>query len=222
MSSRSRRSRIVAGASLLALVALGAVFFAVRPAPTPFDRATTERLVAVRGETLNAFAVHASFLFSPVVAVGTTAAAACALVLRDRSPYRALPVAATSAVAAGAAAVFKVAVARPRPPEHLQVGPPEGTYSYPSGHVTGTAALVAVLLVVVVADRPRGQALAAYTLGAGAVLLCAWTRIYLGMHWLSDTTAGVLLGVSAALLVPPVVEPVAERLGHLPLRKGQR
>ena len=78
--------------------------------------------------------------------------------------------------------------------------------SYPSGHSSGIATLVAVALLLawpVLAPRWRRWWLA---LGVVAVVLVGFTRIWLGVHYLSDVLAGWALGVGWALLVVAVFD----------------
>lgn len=66
--------------------------------------------------------------------------------------------------------------------------------SFPSGHATGSAAFylaLAVVLLSVLRRPPRGALL----IGAIALpLLVAATRVVLGVHYVSDVTAGLLIG----------------------------
>lgn len=71
------------------------------------------------------------------------------------------------------------------------------TYSFPSGHAAGST-LAYGLLVVFFFRRSRsvaGRVLA--VAGAGmAIAVVAFTRLYLGVHYLSDVIAGFLEGVA--------------------------
>ncbi len=80
--------------------------------------------------------------------------------------------------------------------------------AYPSGHAL-TATVVCGLLVWLVARRPTGPATHPFTrpvpalalsLAAVSVLGVGFTRIYLGVHWLSDVLAGWLLGAVFVVL----------------------
>lgn len=73
--------------------------------------------------------------------------------------------------------------------------------SYPSGHSSGIATLVTVALVLawpVLAPRARRIWLA---VGVAAAVLVGATRMWLGVHYLTDVLGGWALGVSWSLLV---------------------
>jgi len=85
-------------------------------------------------------------------------------------------------------------------PDFTQGGARLDSLSYPSGHSSGIATLVTVALVLawpLMAGRARHWALAA---GVLLVLLVGLTRMWLGVHFLSDVIGGWALGVGWALL----------------------
>lgn len=90
---------------------------------------------------------------------------------------------------------MKVAVGRPRPPE-ANTSEFLVAAGFPSGHVTRTAVLIGVALVVVpfTARHPR----ATITLGVAAAVLMSLARVASGEHYASDVIGGLLL--AAALL----------------------
>jgi undecaprenyl-diphosphatase len=72
--------------------------------------------------------------------------------------------------------------------------------SFPSGHSSGAATLAGVLLVVlwpILARRWRRWLAAGLILAA---LCVAWTRIVLGVHYLSDVVGGLALGAAVVLV----------------------
>jgi len=72
--------------------------------------------------------------------------------------------------------------------------------SFPSGHSSGAATLAGVLLVVlwpILSRRWRPWVAAVLVLTA---LCVAWTRIALGLHYLSDVVGGLALGATVVLV----------------------
>ncbi|GHE37892.1 hypothetical protein GCM10017673_45450 [Streptosporangium violaceochromogenes] len=86
--------------------------------------------------------------------------------------------------------------ARPVLPDPVSWAP--GT-SFPSGHAmaaaTGTCVLVLMLLPSL---RSGGARAAAWGVAAVITVFVAYTRVALGVHWLSDVVAGSALGVVVA------------------------
>jgi membrane-associated phospholipid phosphatase len=90
---------------------------------------------------------------------------------------------------------LKLVIARVRP----DAGPwATGGASFPSGHVANATLAVAAAVALVRATRRRPDK-TLWILGfAGGlfVLATAWTRVYLGRHWLTDVLASVLLALA--------------------------
>lgn len=113
--------------------------------------------------------------------------------------------------------LLKAVVTRVRPGEQLydSLG-----YSYPSGHSMGAAALALGLAFIVSRAHMLRVAEAgtvpteitpplepvrlrfhwSMVLAFAWILLMMWSRTALQVHWLSDTIAGALIGISAAVL----------------------
>lgn len=93
--------------------------------------------------------------------------------------------------------VLKLAMAIVRPNE-LYIG--YHAFSFPSGHSTSAAALWAMVAwLTAMGSRGRFQWIA--MAGAGLLIgAVAVSRVLLGAHWPSDVVAGVLLGLSLALM----------------------
>lgn len=158
----------------------------------------------------------ATLVFGPwSVGVGTALIALC-LYVRDSGWFR--PVALTASV--GAAGIIcealKLAVGRPRPPVLDQLGWLETTPSYPSGHVTGTTALVLTTLVLLRSPESgrRAGTFVAWAVGAAVVAFAAITRLYLGVHWFSDVLAGIAVGIGVTALTIPTVRHAFDSRGH--------
>ena len=93
--------------------------------------------------------------------------------------------------------VFKPLFERARPRQYADL-------SYPSGHVVSTAStgVAAVLLCLWLAPKLLRRVA---VVSAVATVLCAASRLVLGVHWLTDTVGAVLavlgIGILAALAV---------------------
>jgi undecaprenyl-diphosphatase len=87
----------------------------------------------------------------------------------------------------------KLVVGRARPTFRDAIAHAHGT-SFPSGHATGAAAFylaLAVVLLSVLGGRGRGPLLA---MAVVVPVVVSATRVVLGVHYLSDVTAGLLIG----------------------------
>ncbi len=135
--------------------------------------------------------------------VVSLATVAMALVLVGMRAYgAALYVAAVRVVVIVATAGVKAAVARPRPDEANPVAVAHG-YSFPSGHASGSAALWCSLAILLAIRVRRAVAL---TIAVVVPVVVAATRVLLGVHFVSDVVAGLVLGAGTALLLSPLAE----------------
>ena len=127
------------------------------------------------------------------------AAGAAALVVLRRRSEAGLLVAVTVVAFAVRTAVKEV-VARPRPPADLVEIIRQGDgFSFPSGHALHYAAFLGFLLLMLpsIVGPGRRRRLAQGALIAGMVII-GYSRVYLGLHWLSDVVAGYAYGAVVA------------------------
>jgi undecaprenyl-diphosphatase len=96
--------------------------------------------------------------------------------------------------------VLKGIYDRPRPLGSLVV---TTATSFPSGHAVAASVTV---IAAVIALVPPGRRRAWWVLAAVAFsILMGLSRAYLGAHWLSDAVAGILLGMSCAVVTALMV-----------------
>ena len=86
--------------------------------------------------------------------------------------------------------------------------------SFPSGHSAAAAACWAAIALVVARRASRNGRFLAATLAAVVTVVVATTRVLLGVHWLSDVVAGVVVGWAWFLLSTIAVGGRSLRLGE--------
>ncbi|MGV9638066.1 phosphatase PAP2 family protein [Nocardia rhamnosiphila] len=204
-SARRRRAAVGQRGTVLrvALIAAALVMLGVLAATpkwtTGLDTATTQWFIEHRS-------ADATELASIITSLGSTASvAALALLLalvvgRQRrniaAPALVLGIVTTAVVAS---TITKLIVARARPPLSARLVP-ETSYAFPSGHVTAVTALAGAV-VLAYATRSGSpsrhyRVAAVVTLSVSVIAAVAATRLYLGVHWLSDVVAGAILGTA--------------------------
>ena len=95
-------------------------------------------------------------------------------------------------------ALLKHSVGRVRP-DFDEGGAGYVSLSYPSGHSSGIATLVTVALLLAWPRLTGPARRAAAAAGVALVLVVGLTRIWLGVHYLSDVVGGWALGLSWSL-----------------------
>ncbi|MFF9909085.1 phosphatase PAP2 family protein [Streptomyces sp. NPDC013457] len=116
--------------------------------------------------------------------------------LLRRKAYRLAAWAAVTATAGGLAGLLvKHVVERARPHLPDPVAHASG-FSFPSGHAMTATTSCAVLLLVLLPLVPRAWRPVPWVLAAVAVLGVGYTRVALGVHWVSDVVGGWFLGLA--------------------------
>lgn len=196
---------------------LGVVVLAIQASRggwlTGTDHAVTAWLVAHRHPVLDDVALAVTTALGPVEVAVLATAAAVAVGIRSRSALCGLTVLVTVGGSAVLCWLIKMLVARPRPPlafhETL-----ETDYSFPSGHVTGTAALIGILIVA--AGLLGNRAVKALSVIGGVIAVSAigLSRLYLGVHWLTDVLAGVMLAAAVVTVGAAALAVLVDRPAH--------
>lgn len=86
---------------------------------------------------------------------------------------------------------FKHVVHSPRP---IAILNPPASFSFPSGHTTLSLCLFGFLAVLIARELPPEKRKIPYWIAAFLVFFIGLSRVYLGVHWLTDVIGGLLIG----------------------------
>jgi membrane-associated phospholipid phosphatase len=130
---------------------------------------------------------------SPIFIIPATLVAAVISTIVRRSIWTGIVVIATVGLVGVASTVGKQVITAAHPPFTTQIQTAL-EHTFPSGHVASALTLMGIVAIACGA-KPRHLII---WLGIAAVTaIVAATRIFLGVHWFSDTLGGVFLGCSA-------------------------
>lgn len=186
--------------ALFLLMAVPAFFYVAgetaADAPLALADQSLQNLFAdLRTAWMNRAMVFVTMLGDGVVMVAGTAVVTLYLLWR-----RAWGPAVGLLIAVGGTALFvtlfKLVFQRSRPIELLYAG--ADSFSFPSGHAAINAVLIGVVTVLAAHDRARWVQAVVVSLSAAYVTIMAFSRVYLGAHWVSDVLAGLLFGAAMA------------------------
>ncbi len=97
--------------------------------------------------------------------------------------------------------ILKITIGRTRPDASFSLISSDG-YAFPSGHATTAMVFYGALLFILWSwCQKRWQKNGVAFLAAMLILLVGLSRIYLGVHWMSDVLGGWLLGAITLLII---------------------
>ncbi len=164
------------------------------------DSSILREVAKARNPWLTIAAVDITSLGS-VTIVTLLTVLALAILIRMGDRIGALQLLASSAGAGMLTLGTKLLVERVRPAVAQQLVTATG-FSYPSGHSASSTALYLTLAILAARHLRRSADRSAVFAGAAAVILAvAASRVYLGVHYLTDVASGVALGAAWVFLL---------------------
>jgi undecaprenyl-diphosphatase len=174
------------------------------------DREAASWVAGIRRGWLTHAAVDVTSLGSPTVLGLIVVVAAIGLRLtRDR--LGAILLASCTIGALGWTALLKDLIERARPPLAARLVVTSG-YSFPSGHSLASASILGALALIACRHlSSRRKQFFALALTCAVIVAVAASRVYLGVHYLSDVAAGTSFGLAWALSWVAVLSVVENR-----------
>lgn len=182
----AQRRTLLVGIVLLAAFTVLALLVVNDPALTRADLTISRWFAEHRTQPITAVAWFLTWVGGVVGMTALTIIGTCCLLLRGKR-FEAGLLAAAMIVQGLAVTLIKLVVARPRPPQQLWAGYAVYTRSFPSGHTTATMVFFGIIALLATRYVVRIVCL----LG---ILGVAFSRVYLGYHYVSDVVGGWLLG----------------------------
>ncbi len=172
-----------------------AIVLAGDPGPTPGDSQAIDVVDSIRADWLTSVAKVVTAFGSSAVLIPLTVIVAGVLVWRGRWPEFGVLIGGV-VIMLIAVPVLKEIVDRPRPVGMALVSAPDA--SYPSGHAAHSVFYTWLALTVTLRVRPGWQYGSALLISGFALTVAiGLSRVYLGVHYLSDVSGGWALGASA-------------------------
>lgn len=136
--------------------------------------------------------------FGDGIVVGVTVATLLLFLVLARRWRSAVLVGSAFVLAAATVPLIKLLLHRPRP---IEIYSGAELFAFPSGHSTFTTLLFATLALLISPQIGRRSQVLVWTAVLLAVIAVGSSRIYLGAHWPSDVTGGVLYGFFISCLL---------------------
>ena len=205
---RPQALQLICGYAVLTIVGIGFGKLITGPLKNSVivrtDQHVANWMVAHRTPALNHLTVWGSFLAETTTKVVVTAVLAIAFLIVWKRWLEPMVLVASLVIEAAAFIVVTTIVGRERPNVPRLDDSPVGS-SFPSGHTAAAAAYFAIVVVIFWHTRKRWARGLAVVVAALVPVIVALSRMYRGMHFLSDTVAGAILGTAAVVLTVTVL-----------------
>ncbi len=168
----------------------------------PVDRDILDWIVASRSEPWTHIVPVFSMIGSTPVFTPIMIVFAGSIAYFKRSLWPVIMLALTATLSVSATVIIKNVFNRQRPPLETQLQPYEYSGSFPSGHTLNAFALVSVSISMVLRWAVRTWLRwATVILGVAYMFAMAFSRVYMGVHWLSDVQCGAMLGAAIGFIM---------------------
>ena len=186
------------GAGLLAAIAAGVFFLEVaeeiRQGTPEIDRLAYRLVRGTKGDSEELFFVTFTVIGTPV-GLGILAAIAAVFLTIRRQYGWVFYLAVTCVGASVLGTSLKLYFARARPDVHEALRHAAG-FAFPSGHALGSTVVFGALAYIGAHTLHRWSwRSAALALASASILSVCLSRLYLGVHWLSDVAGGIAAGI---------------------------
>ena len=181
------------------------------------DERISRWFAAQRTDPLNTATLIGSWLSETVTKIAVTAIVVLILLRWLRRWYEALVVAVALILEAMVFITATFIVDRSRPPVPHLDGSPVGS-SFPSGHVAAAVCYAAIAIVIGSNCARRWVVVTLWTLAVAVPIIVGLSRMYRGMHFMSDVVAGMILGAVSIAVTLLILTPAERerRAGALP------
>ena len=199
--TRAARVRLYSFAATMVVIGLAAFIVLLVAVLTHsgfelLDKPVEAWFDAQRNAGTTGFMIVVAIVFGPVALPIIVALITGTWVVAAKHAWR--PILLAGGMVAGViiAEVLAPIVKHPRPPIGLMLFGPDNSYSFPSGHVLGASDFL-LLLAFLIASRRQQKwfTILAFIVAALGIALQIVSRLYLGYHWISDTTSSVALSL---------------------------
>ena len=104
--------------------------------------------------------------------------------------------------------LIKILIHRPRPLNHFAGAE---SFSFPSGHATMSAVTFGILAVLVSHSMSRWSRSLVYAACGLVIITISYSRVYLGVHWMTDVVGGMLFGMILVAAFGVAIEAIPPR-----------
>lgn len=166
------------------------------------DAPVHDGLVASRNPLVTAILTAVTTVTSPLWMTLIGCAVALAWAAWKREIWRPALLIGAMAATFAVSTLIKHDVGRGRPAARDFLLGPDDALSFPSGHTFGAGVFLCVLSYLLLSGRgTRTTSVLGFAAAAAGTLVVAFSRLYLGYHWLTDVLASMGLAVAVTGIV---------------------